>query len=449
METKRDISDFFNTDYTEWAKGVIEDRAIPSVIDGLKPAARKVIHAALTGTTKSGKLYKLLALSGDAMRVSLYAHGDASLNSVITGLCKPYSDTLHPLESDSQVGSLHDPDACGSPRYLYVRHSQFMDLYKTDMELLKYVTEEGQQVEPEHYLPVIPVILCRQNLGLAVGYSMRNMSYNPVDIIDACLFFLKKISRKPKIRPYITGADNSAWTQSKAGRWTYNAKYTVDIKKKTVTVCDLPYNMTYTDFESMLDKYIESGEVKDWKNMSSGSDIKYIITLTAKFGWKQSDIQDKLKLSQTVQPDLLWVLDETGKLIYFENIYDLIKYFVSYRIKIYKKRKSLIIKNISDKLAVNTHLADFIKYVCDGTIKITVKRNRPVKDIEADMKKYNLPNTLLNTPLSKCTKEEYNRLLKDNQELKKNLDNIKNTDITDLYINDLNTLKKNFKKIFK
>ena len=114
--TNKNISEFLNTDYLQFAFSVIEDRALPSVIDGFKPAARKVVHAALAGSTKDGKLYKLLALSGDAMRVSLYAHGDASLNSVIVGLCKPFIDNLNPLESDSQVGTIRDPNACGAPR---------------------------------------------------------------------------------------------------------------------------------------------------------------------------------------------------------------------------------------------------------------------------------------------------------------------------------------------
>ena len=124
----RNITDFLSKDYLQFAFSLIEDRALPSVIDGFKPAARKVVHAALSGSTKDGKLYKLLALSGDAMRVSLYAHGDMSLNSVIVGLCKPFIDNLNPLESDSQVGTIRDPNACGAPRYLYVKHSKYMDL---------------------------------------------------------------------------------------------------------------------------------------------------------------------------------------------------------------------------------------------------------------------------------------------------------------------------------
>ena len=135
---KRNMSDFLNKEYLKYCFSVLEERAIPSVIDGFKPGGRKIMHAALAGTTKNGNLVKLLALSGDAMRVSLYAHGDSSLNGSIVGLCQYFKDNLNPLESDSQVGSLRDPDSAGSPRYLYVKHSKYMNMYKVDYDFSEY-----------------------------------------------------------------------------------------------------------------------------------------------------------------------------------------------------------------------------------------------------------------------------------------------------------------------
>ena len=201
---KRTITNFLNTEYLNYAFSVLEERAIPSVIDGFKPGARKIMHASLAGTTKDGKLYKLLALSGDAMRVSLYAHGDASLNGTIVNMCKYFNDNLNPLESDSQVGSLRDPDSAGAPRYLYVKHSKYMNLiYKTDYDLLDHVFEEGQYVEPMTYLPIIPTVLCKNNIGVAVGYSMHNQAYNPLDIIEACKEVLNsRADKKEKITTY-------------------------------------------------------------------------------------------------------------------------------------------------------------------------------------------------------------------------------------------------------
>ena len=59
---KRNMSDFLNKEYLKYCFSVLEERAIPSVIDGFKPGGRKIMHAALAGTTKNGNLVKLLAL---------------------------------------------------------------------------------------------------------------------------------------------------------------------------------------------------------------------------------------------------------------------------------------------------------------------------------------------------------------------------------------------------
>ena len=252
---KRTITNFLNTEYLNYAFSVLEERAIPSVIDGFKPGARKIMHASLAGTTKDGKLYKLLALSGDAMRVSLYAHGDASLNGTIVNMCKYFNDNLNPLESDSQVGSLRDPNSAGAPRYLYVKHSKYMDLiYKTDYDLLDFIFEEGQYVEPMTYLPIIPTVLCKNNIGVAVGYSMHNQAYNPIDIITACQEVIKSRSDKKykittQIRPYLRGIKQSNW-KFENGNWYNYGEWKFNQSKDLMIVTDLPADVSYEDFDS-------------------------------------------------------------------------------------------------------------------------------------------------------------------------------------------------------
>ena len=41
---EKTVTDYLNEDYGNYAKYVIEHRAIPSVIDGFKPTQRKIIH---------------------------------------------------------------------------------------------------------------------------------------------------------------------------------------------------------------------------------------------------------------------------------------------------------------------------------------------------------------------------------------------------------------------
>ena len=455
--TNKNISEFLNTDYLQFAFSVIEDRALPSVIDGFKPAARKVVHAALAGSTKDGKLYKLLALSGDAMRVSLYAHGDASLNSVIVGLCKPFIDNLNPLESDSQVGTIRDPNACGAPRYLYVKHSKYMDLiYKTDIDLTEEIFEEGQYVEPICYYPIIPTVLCKNNQGIAIGYAMHNQAYNPIDIIDACLELLKSNKElkefKTSIRPYVKGTKQDNW-KFEEGKWYSYGEWKMNKSKDLFTVTDLPADVSYEGFEKLLNKLVDTQYMKDWKNLSQDGNIVYEcqffkgqLNKLCKGKNGEMSIVNKLKLIKQVPDDLLWLLDEHHKLKHFNNKYDVVRYFVNYRLSIYTERKKKLVKILEQKYKENSDLVKFIELVCKGKLKI---RNRAKVDIKSDMDGYSLPFSLISTPMSKVTIEERDELLKQNEEIKKQLEYIKNTTEKQMYINDLQSLRKELLSDFK
>ena len=455
---KRTITNFLNTEYLNYAFSVLEERAIPSVIDGFKPGARKIMHASLAGTTKDGKLYKLLALSGDAMRVSLYAHGDASLNSTIVNMCKYFNDNLNPLESDSQVGSLRDPNSAGAPRYLYVKHSKYMDLiYKTDYDLLDFVSEEGQYVEPMTYLPIIPTVLCKNNIGVAVGYSMHNQAYNPIDIITACQEVIKSRSDKKdkittQIRPYLRGIKQSNW-KFEDGNWYNYGEWKFNQSKDLMIVTDLPADVSYDDFEKLLNKFEDESYIKNWKNRSVDGGVNYEIT----FPKKQLAVEmkkdrsgkrlaNRFKLIKMLSSDLLWLLDENHKLKNFQNKNEVVEYFVNYRLTIYTERKKKLVKILEERIKKNDELVKFITLVCNGKLKI---RNRSKKDIKIDMDVQKLPMELISTPMSKVTIEERDELLKQNEEMKNNLEYIKKTTEKQMYLNDLANLKKEIEKDFK
>ena len=457
-QNKRTITNFLNTEYLNYAFSVLEERAIPSVIDGFKPGARKIMHASLAGTTKDGKLYKLLALSGDAMRVSLYSHGDASLNSTIVGLCKYFNDNLNPLESDSQVGSLRDPDSAGAPRYLYVKHSKYMDMiYKTDYDLLEHIFEEGQYVEPMNYLPIIPTVLCKNNVGVAVGYSMHNQAYNPIDIIDACKEVLnsradKKDKIKTIIRPYLRGIKQSNWRYEE-GNWYNYGEWKFNQSKDLMIVTDLPADISYEDFEKLLNKYEDDDYIKAWKNKSVDGGINYEIifpkkqlAIEMKRDRSGKRLANKFKLIKQLPDDLFWLLDENHKLKNFPSVNHVIEYFVNYRMTIYTERKKKLVKILEQRYKENSELVRFIELVCKGKLKI---RNRAKSEIKVDMDGYKLPMTLISTPMSKCTIEERDELLKQNEEIKKELDYIRNTTEKQMYLNDLNDLRKKLEKDFK
>lgn len=446
---ERTITDFLNNEYFDYSTYVISTRCCPSLIDGFKTGARKIMHASFRGSLKNGETKKVTNLAGETMNYSLFQHGDSSLNGTIITISQDFNFNLNPLFIDGQNGSLRSPDAA-SPRYLYVRHSKYTDIWKIDYDLLEYEEEEGQKVEPKYYLPIIPTVLTSTQIGLAPGYRFSCISYNPIDIIDNCMSYIKDTTLQKTIRPYIRGIKtynwkyetdnngNSYWVNY--GEWMYNKS------KDIMWITDLPYDVTFDAFESMLNKYIEQNFIKDWKNFSNGNQINYCIqfdsgSLKRELGNEDTDtrLPNKFKLIKKVPDDQLWVIDENKKVKHFSTPNDLIIYFVNFRLKKYNERKTLLINVLEKKLDENSNLCKFIKLVIEGKIKIN---NRPKAEIKEDLRKYELPDSMLSVPISKLTKEEYEALLKENEDIRQEIAYIKNTTIQEMYLKDLSDLRK-------
>ncbi len=451
------VTEFFNSDYTDFTKYTISTRACPSLVDGFKVGARKIMHAAFNGAIKNGSTVKLLNLSGDTLKLSLYAHGDSSLNGTIVSMAQDFNDNLNPLQIEGQYGSLRSPEA-SSPRYLYVKLSKYANLiYKTDIECVNYVFDEGEYLEPNYYLPIIPTVLTSRGIGMAPGFRFSTMSYNPIDIIDSCINNLKGKNNNTLIRPYVRGIKTYNWKfvndlDKNESYWVNYGEWSYNKSRDIMIISDLPYDLTYSEFEKILNKYLDNGYIKDWRNYSVDGKINYTILfdsgrLKKEIGQESTDthLPNKFKLIKRVPNDNLWVLDENGKVKHFVTVNDLIEYFVSFRLNKYNDRKSRLVDVLTKKYNENSDICKFIKLVIEGKIKIN---NRPKADIKEDLKKYDLKDNMLIIPISKLTKEEYEALLKENESIKKELDYIKNTTIEEMYLKDLKELRKELENDF-
>ena len=451
------ITNFLNEEYKEYSRYSVEERAIPCICDGLKPGARKIVHAMFVGSLKDGKTYKMLSLTGDTMNKSQFAHGDASLIGTICTLSKQFLNFFNPVEIEGQGGVLRDPDA-GAPRYLYIRKSRWADLfYKTDYDLLNFIEEEGQSVEPMQYLPIIPNVLCNLSMGIANGYSFHTMAYHPIDIIKCCEEVLKaRADKKEKIstliRPYLRDIPQDNW-KYEDGKWYCYGEWKFNQSKDIMTITNLPADMTYVEFEKLLNKLCDKEYIKDYKDLSQDGNVHYEIIFPKKQLAKEVSkdrsghrIANIFKLIKEIPEDLLWLLDEHHKLKYFESKKDVIEYFVNWRLQIYTERKKKLVKILEERIKKNDELVKFIELVCKGKLKI---RNRAKAEIKVDMDGYKLPMELITTPMSKCTIEERDELLKQNEAMKKELEYIKNTTEKQMYLNDLNDLRKELEKEFK
>lgn len=438
------VTQYLDEDYREYAVYVVEERAIPSVIDGFKPTQRKVIFVANRAwRTGNEKPMKIFQLAGRVAADAFYHHGDGSLNSAIIGMAQKFKNSMPVLEDIGQFGSLRSPESA-APRYIATKlHKNFRLLYM-DFELLTPRYEEGNEIEPKYFLPIIPTVLLNGGSGIAVGFATNILNRNPLDLIDACLKELDgKKYKEPT--PWYHGFNGECVKDGESNSWIFRGKYEVK-NTSTLQVTELAPSQTYEKFDSLLSTLEDRRTLVSYDN-NCKADINYILK------FRREDLKaliDSGRLDRTLkmeekQSENFTVLDENGDLKIFNNAIEIIQYFVKFRLSYYIKRKEYLISKLEQELVVLSNKARFIKYIIDGKLKINnVPRKQIILFLEtADFDEVNGSyNYLLSLPIHSLTKETYEDLLLDESSKQKELDLIKKKEPSDMYREDLQELRK-------
>ena len=447
MVNQKTISDFLSQEYKDFSLYTIENRAIPSVIDGFKPTHRKIIYAS-NGIWKSGteKPLKVFQLAGKVASDVFYHHGNSSLESAIITMAQSFKNNLPLLEEIGQFGSLRSPEAA-APRYIGTKLNQnFRRLYK-DFELLTYKEEEGELIEPNFFLPIVPTVLINGSSGIAVGFSSNILNRNPLEILNCCEMILKgkKIDKVKPFNPFFKG-DFIQDTENPK-KWFIRGKLQI-ANTTTVKINELPPSMTFEKYESILDNLVESKIIVSYEDNCKDS-IDYTLKFTRE-SLSQLD-EDKLikilKLEET-ETEIYTTLDEFGKLKIFESDTEIINYFVNFRLTYYVKRKEFLLNKLRGELKILSNRGRFIKAILDGKIEV---KNTPKDKIIESIELLGLDRMddsydyLLRMPIWSLTKENFEKLKQDYTSKKTEIENLEKVEPREMYIQDLSELKKKLK----
>lgn len=442
METT--ISEFLSKDYKEYSFYTIENRAIPSCIDGFKPVQRKVIFVCndiwKTGNEKELKVFQL---SGAVANKAYYHHGDKSLSDAIVNMAQSFKNSLPLLEEDGQYGSLRSPKP-GAARYIGTKLSKNFRLLYKDFDLITSKEEEGEIIEPEYYLPIIPTVLLNGSPGIAVAFSSKILNRDTKDLIDSCLTILqgKKINI---IKPYIkdfTGDFINDPENNK--RWIIRGKYTIT-NTTTVKVSELPPSLTNEDYENLLDKLVEDKKIVSYTD-NCNKNIDYVIRFTREdlASYTDETLTRLLKLEEYIT-EIFNTLDEHGKIKLFESDVEIINYFVEFRIGFYHKRKEYLMNKLKHELKILMNRGKFIKAILDNKLDIKNKSKDVLIENITDMKLDLIDESydyLLRMPLWSLTTELFDKLKSDFTTKKEEIVKLEKEDPKDWYIQDLKELKK-------
>ena len=250
------LSGMFKDWFLDYASYVILQRAVPHIVDGLKPVQRRVLHAMYK--MDDGRYTKVANIVGQAMQY--HPHGDASILGALVQL----GQKGFAVDCQGNWGNILTGDSNAAARYIEARLSKFAKEVIFDPKLTNWMTSyDGRNQEPTE-LPVrFPLLLAQGTEGIAVGMASKILPHNFNELIDASIAILK--GEPYEIYPdFPTGglADCSKYNNGRRGGQVKVRARIEKVDKSTVTITEIPYGKTSHMLIDSILKAKDKGKIK-------------------------------------------------------------------------------------------------------------------------------------------------------------------------------------------
>ena len=250
------LSGMFRDWFLDYSSYVILQRAVPHIVDGLKPVQRRVLHAMFK--MDDGNYTKVANIVGQAMQY--HPHGDASILGALVQLGQ--KGLL--IDCQGNWGNILTGDSNAAPRYIEARLSKFAKEVVFDPEITNWMNSyDGRNQEPTE-LPVrFPLLLAQGTEGIAVGMASKILPHNFNELLDASV---KILQGKPyDIYPdFPTGgfADCTKYNDGRRGGSVKVRARIEKIDKSTIAITEIPYGKTTHLLIDSILKAKDKGKIK-------------------------------------------------------------------------------------------------------------------------------------------------------------------------------------------
>jgi DNA topoisomerase II len=459
------VSKFMDSDLIKFS---LDDcgRSIPCIFDGLKQSQRKILYAAfLKNLSYSGKSMKVAQFCGFVAEKTNYHHGENCLQTTITSMAQDFigSNNVPLFFKDGQFGSrINNGKDAANGRYIFTKlNSLTRCLFPPEDDiLLDYTLDDGDKVEPEYYLPILPTVLINGcTAGIGTGWSCSIPCFNPLEISKAVKTWIHHgslleeteegtVSIMDNLKPWYNQF-NGVVEESGEGKYTTYGNF--EQKGKNYVISELPIGVWTDKYKDFLEDLMEKKQLKTMKNYSKPSTVNFEITPKDEFTVDRSS----LKLSSTLSTNNMVLFTENKKLKKFDTIDEIVEYFCQERFKLYEKRRNVCLKNMNNELLFATSKKQFIEDIISEKI-ILHKKTEEV--IFSELKALKFPEKdgnydyLLRMQILSFSKPKIDKLQSEIKILEAEIKKLQATTPGDLWLEDISNFEKAYAlwlKIFK
>tara|TARA_B110000459_G_C16608979_1_gene495113 strand:- start:554 stop:1906 length:1353 start_codon:yes stop_codon:yes gene_type:complete len=438
LGTPYPISKVALNEWKSFAMYTVESRAIPNMIDGLKPVQRFYLYSSLINSKKDFK--KVSAVSGIISDYG-YNHGEASAAGAGQLMAATWNNNICLVEGRGSFGTRLVQEA-GAARYVYTRLHDNFGKYVKDLDLSP-VHDDPEHEPPAFYLPAIPLVLINGTKGIATGFATNILPHCPASVTEACVEYLETKEIKQPINLKFPEF-NGTIEQNKEDPKKYISCGTYSKKSKTqLLISEVPYGFDRESYVKVLDNLEDEGDIVSYDDLCDKQGFKFEVKLKQNISakWTRSKIIGKFKLAKPFAQNLT-VIDYEGKLREYDDARQLIKDFCDYRLGILKQRIDARKAEYEEEVRWLNVKMEFVQANVDG--RIVFKDNSKAQVIKQIMQETSGTggdtNRLLALSILNLTKEEIVKLKKQIAESKRTLHFWKKTTPINQFKTDLETL---------
>jgi DNA topoisomerase-2 len=368
------LNDFINKELRLFSNASNE-RAIPNIMDGLKPGQRKILFTCFNRKLK--KEVKVSQLAGSVGEKAAYHHGEASLTSTIVNLAQNYvgSNNINTLMPNGQFGTrLTGGKDASSPRYIFTNLSRIAR-YIFPMEddvICGSLKDDGLEVEPEYYAPIVPMVLINGSSGIGTGWSSNIPNYNPVDIVTILKCKLQKEPILIKLVPWYNGF-NGVIEPSNDKYLIHGIITRVENDPLSLMITELPIGVWTSDYKLFLQHLIEIGVLVVLKEYHSTNNVRFFITVANEE--MMSKLQEEgfhftLRLTTSLTISNMVLYNSSGCIQRYTSPEEILEEYYTVRLQKYEERKKYLVDKMEMECRKLSNQVRFIQEANMDKIKI-------------------------------------------------------------------------------
>lgn len=369
-------------------------RTLPSIFDGLKESQRKVLYAAKKRNLVSD--LKVAQFGAYVAEHTGYHHGETNLFGTIIKMAQsfPGSNNIPLLAAEGMFGTrLSGGEDAASPRYIYTKMTkECIDLFP-ETDVYDARVRDGDSIEPEYYVPILPTLLINGCVGIASGWMCSCPSFDPKDVVENARRAIRG-EELIQINPWYRGFTG---TITEVGNGKYETKGVYTMSKKQMVITDLPIGMWNDKFKLACE---EDDSIVNVKDLSTPDNPHYTLTVDEeKFN---KDLFVKKMLTTTINTNNIVVFDKDQRITRV-NVNDVFTIWAKERIVRNKARKTRMIDELKQEEQSLVERIKFIQLVREKILILTA----PEEEVVQKMVEHEITNAkLLDLSMRQLTDEK-------------------------------------------